>query len=165
MWIKTQRNRGKKCPVAKGLTRFLEATKGLDLVITEHPHSTHTAQEAADAVGAEVGAIVKSLLFTKSGQPLLVLASGANTVDVALVERQLGATLEKADAASVKLHTGFSIGGVPPFGHPNPVATVMDQDLMDFDQVWAAAGSAHAVFPITPTRLQEISGATVLAVG
>ena len=150
--------------MAKGLTRFLQATQGLDLVITEHPHSTHTAQEAADAVGAEVGAIVKSLLFTTSGEPLLVLASGANTVDVAVLERQLGVTLEKADAASVKLHTGFSIGGVPPFGHPSRVDTVMDQDLMVFDQVWAAAGSANAVFPIKPTRLQELAQAQVLAV-
>ena len=150
--------------MAKGLTRFLQATEGLGLVITEHPHSTHTAQEAADAVGAEVGAIVKSLLFIKSGAPLLVLASGANTVDVGVVERHLGATLEKADAASVKLHTGFSIGGVPPFGHPTRVETVMDQDLMAFDQVWAAAGSANAVFPIAPTELQELAAAQVLAV-
>ena len=150
--------------MAKGLTRFLQATQGLDLVITEHPHSTHTAQEAADAVGADVGAIVKSLLFITSGEPLLVLASGANTVDVDVLERQLGATLEKADAASVKLHTGFSIGGVPPFGHPTRVETVMDQDLMTFDQVWAAAGSANAVFPIKPTRLQELAQAQVLAV-
>ena len=150
--------------MAKGLTRFLQATQGLDLVITEHPHSTHTAQEAADAVGADVGAIVKSLLFITSGEPLLVLASGANTVDVAVLERQLGATLEKADAASVKLHTGFSIGGVPPFGHPTRVETVMDQDLMAFDEVWAAAGSANAVFPIKPTRLQELAQAQVLAV-
>jgi prolyl-tRNA editing enzyme YbaK/EbsC (Cys-tRNA(Pro) deacylase) len=150
--------------VAKGLTRFLQATEGLGLVITEHPHSTHTAQEAADAVGAEVGAIVKSLLFIKSGAPLLVLASGANTVDVGVVERHLGATLEKADAASVKLHTGFSIGGVPPFGHPTRVETVMDQDLMAFGEVWAAAGSANAVFPIAPTELQELAAAQVLAV-
>ena len=150
--------------MAKGLTRFLQATEGLGLVITEHPHSTHTAQEAADAVGAEVGAIVKSLLFIKSGAPLLVLASGANTVDVGVVERHLGATLEKADAASVKLHTGFSIGGVPPFGHPTRVETVMDQDLMAFGEVWAAAGNANAVFPIAPTELRELAAAQVLAV-
>ncbi len=148
--------------MANGLARFLEATYGMDLPITEHPHSTHTAQEAADAVGARVGAIVKSLLFENGCEPLLVLASGANTVDVGLVESQLGVTLTKADAKSVKAHTGFSIGGVPPFGHPKALSTVMDQDLLSFSEVWAAAGSANAVFSITPTALQEITRATVL---
>lgn len=150
--------------MAKGLTRFLEATQGIDLPITEHSHSTHTAQEAADAVGASVGAIVKSLLFYNGVVPVLVLASGANTVDASVVERQLGHPLAKADAEGVKLHTGFSIGGVPPFGHPTALNTVMDQDLLLFPLVWAAAGSANAVFSLAPTRLQQITNAAVLAV-
>lgn len=150
--------------MAKGLTRFLEATRGLDLPITEYSHSTHTAQEAADAVGADVGAIVKSLLFHQGDTPLLVLASGANTVELGLVEQQLGVTLAKADAQSVKLHTGFSIGGVPPFGHPTALTTVMDQDLLSFSEVWAAAGSANAVFCLDPAELQRITHATVLRV-
>lgn len=148
--------------MAKGLTRFQTATAGIDLSITEHQHSTHTAQEAADAVGAPLGAIVKSLVFISSGSPLLVLASGANTVDVTFLEQQWGAPLEKADAQTVKQRTGFSIGGVPPFGHPEPLATVMDEDLLSFDEVWSAAGSANAVFPLSPARLIELTKARVL---
>lgn len=150
--------------MAKGLARFLEATRGLDLAITEYPHSTHTAQEAADAVEAQVGAIVKSLLFLEGDTPLLVLASGANIVELGLVEQQLGVTLAKADAQSVKLHTGFSIGGVPPLGHPTALTTVMDQDVLSFSEVWAAAGSANAVFRLDPVELQRITRATVLRV-
>ena len=148
--------------MANGLARFRAATSGMNLTITEHSHSTHTAQEAADAVGARVGAIVKSLLFENGSEPLLVLASGANTVDVGLLERHLGVTLTKADAKSVKAHTGFSIGGGPPFGHPKALNTVMDQDLLSFAEVWAAAGSANAVFALPPAALQEITRATVL---
>lgn len=161
---RTRPNSAKRALVAKGLARFLEATRGLDLVITEHAHSTHTAQEAAEAVGAQVGAIVKSLLFQNGQDPLLVLASGANTVEMGVVEEQLGFTLTKADARSVKTHTGFSIGGVPPFGHPTALKTVMDEDLLAFGEVWAAAGSANAVFRLDPVVLHKITNATVLRV-
>lgn len=150
--------------MAKGVERFRAATAGLGLSITTHSDSTHTAEEAAAAVGAEVGAIVKSLVFMVDDAPLLVLVSGPNRVDAGLIGLSLGAVLEKADANQVKTHTGFSIGGVPPFGHPGPVRTLMDEDLFAFDVVWAAAGSSTSVFSISPQRLQELSGATAIRV-
>lgn len=136
----------------------------MELEPRELDDSTHTAQEAAAAVGAPVGAIVKSLLFLVEDEPLLVLASGANRVDAALLSNQLGGTVTMADARTVKQHTGSSIGGVPPFAHPAALRTVMDEDLLAFDPVWAAAASANAVFAIAPERLAEISNATVLRV-
>ena len=150
--------------MAKGVDRFREATVGLGLNIQDQNQSTHTAQEAADAVGAPVGAIVKSLVFLVDGQPLLVLVSGPNMVNLDALSQRLGASLSKADANTVKTATGFSIGGVPPFGHPQPLRSVMDEDFFAQETLWAAAGSANAVFPITPTRLQELSGAQVMCV-
>jgi prolyl-tRNA editing enzyme YbaK/EbsC (Cys-tRNA(Pro) deacylase) len=150
--------------MAKGVERFRAATAGLGLSITTHSDSTHTAEEAAAAVGAAVGAIVKSLVFMVDDAPLLVLVSGPNRVDAGLIGLSVGAVLEKADANHVKTHTGFSIGGVPPFGHPGPVRTLMDEDLFAFDVVWAAAGSSTSVFSISPQRLQELSGATATRV-
>lgn len=150
--------------MAKGVDRFLAATAGLELEITTHSESTHTAEEAAAAVGTAVGAIVKSLVFMVEDSPLLVLVSGPNRLDPELIGNALGASLHKANADEVKAHTGFSIGGVPPFGHPSPVRTLMDEDFFAFDTVWAAAGSSTSVFPISPQRLQSLSQATVLRV-
>lgn len=150
--------------MSSGVERFAQATVGLGIEITTHAQGTHTAQEAAAAVGAEVGAIVKSLVFMAAGSPLLVLASGPNRVDPLLIGEELDLVLVKADADEVKTHTGFSIGGVPPFGHPTPLRTIMDKDLFVFEQLWAAAGSSNAVFQISPQRLQEISGAEVLPI-
>ena len=150
--------------VSKGVARFLEATAGLDLQVTEMDDSTHTAQEAADAVGAPVAAIVKSLVFLADGEPLLVLVSGPNRVDVDALGERLGVTLAKADADTVKAATGYSIGGVPPFGHPTPLRCVMDEDLMVLDEVWAAAGSPKAVFPTAPEKLRELSHASLVRV-
>lgn len=150
--------------MAKGVDRFRAATAHLDLAIESAPESTHTAQDAADAVGAPVGAIVKSLVFLADGDPLLVLVSGPNRVNVDALGERLGVTLARADADLVKSATGFSIGGVPPFGHPTPLHCVMDEDLLHQDVVWAAAGSAQEVFPLDPRRLVELSGATVLSV-
>ena len=147
-----------------GVERFQAATEGLGLEVSHMDQSTHTAQEAADAVGAPVAAIVKSLLFVVGEQPLLVLASGPNRVNVEALGERLGAVLDKADAKAVKTHTGWSIGGVPPFGHPTPIRTVMDEDFFTLETVWAAAGSATAVFPISPDRLRELTGADVMAV-
>jgi prolyl-tRNA editing enzyme YbaK/EbsC (Cys-tRNA(Pro) deacylase) len=150
--------------VAKGVNRFLAATSGLDIEVVTHAGSTHTAEEAAAAVGAPVAAIVKSLLFMANGLPLLVLASGPNRVDSDVVGEALGLTLNKATANEVKEHTGFSIGGVPPLGHPTVLRTVMDEDLVRCDVVWAAAGSSSSVFSLTPARLQELTSATVMPV-
>jgi prolyl-tRNA editing enzyme YbaK/EbsC (Cys-tRNA(Pro) deacylase) len=150
--------------VLKGVARFLEATTGLDLQITEMADSTHTAHDAANAVGAPVAAIVKSLVFLADGEPLLVLVSGTNRVDVDALGQRLGVTLEKADADTVKAATGYSIGGVPPFGHPTSLRCVMDEDFMTSEQLWAAAGNHRAVFPISPERLRELSQATLVRV-
>jgi prolyl-tRNA editing enzyme YbaK/EbsC (Cys-tRNA(Pro) deacylase) len=126
--------------------------------------STRTAPEAAAAVGCELGAIVKSLVMrgSDSGAPVLVLVSGDNRADVALVEAALDEPVERPDAAYVREVTGYAIGGIPPVGHPGPVRTVMDEDLYRFETVWAAAGHPHAVFPISPADLAKAAGARVL---
>jgi prolyl-tRNA editing enzyme YbaK/EbsC (Cys-tRNA(Pro) deacylase) len=121
----------------------------------EFPAGTRTAADAAAAVGCEVGAICKSLVFRVGDEPLLVIASGANRVD----EERFGAV--KADAAFVHEQTGFAIGGVPPYGHPRPLRTILDEDLLAYDTVWAAAGTPTAVFPIAPDELVRRTGATV----
>jgi len=151
--------------VASGVERFRAATHGMELDIRIHEESTHTAQQAADQVGAPVGAIVKSLLFGTPRGPILVLASGPNRVDPEALGERVGTTLGKADADAVKEATGYSIGGVPPFGHPQPLWTVMDEDLFGFETVWAAAGAPTAVFPISPERLRDCAGATVHPLG
>src|SRR5579863_5634724 len=120
------------------------------------PDSTRTALEAAQAVGCQVGQIVKSLVFkgAQSHMPVLVLASGANRVN----EKQFGVLfderIEKADADFVRQHTGFAVGGVPPLGHIERLATFIDRDLLQYDEIWAAAGSPHTVFRLTPGDLQ-----------
>ena len=131
---------------------------GVDAPIREFPEGTRTAPEAAAAVGCEVGQICKSLVFRVGDEPLLVVASGSNRVD----EARIGAG--KADARWVRDHTGFYIGGVPPVGHPRAIDTVVDEDLLRYDVVWAAAGTPRAVFAIAPDRLVAISGARVARV-
>ena len=137
--------------------------------VRETATSAHTAAEAAAALGVDVAAIVKSLVFTVTAdggpaEPLLVLASGPNRVDLQRVGAHLGGTVGKADAATVKSATGYSIGGVPPLGHPAPLRTLIDSTLLDQELLWAAAGTATAVFPITPARLVELSGGEVLPI-
>ena len=149
--------------MASGVERFREATAHLDLQIQQVPQSTHTAQEAADAVGAPLAAIVKSLVFI-ADTPVLVLVSGANMADMSTLETFLGSSCRKATADEVKNATGWSIGGVPPFGHPTPLRTVMDEDFFALETVWAAAGSADAVFPISPNRLSELASADIARV-
>jgi prolyl-tRNA editing enzyme YbaK/EbsC (Cys-tRNA(Pro) deacylase) len=137
------------------------AERGIVIEVREMGDSTHTAQDAAAAVGCPVQAIVKSLLFVAAGEPVLVLASGPNRVDTSLLGGILGAPVSMADARAVKAVTGYSIGGVPPIGHPEPLRTIMDESLLALPEVWAAAGSAKAVFAIDPARLAELSGATI----
>ena len=124
----------------------------------EFPEGTRTAQDAAAAIGCSVGQIVKSLVFLRDGEPILVLCSGANTVDA----QRLG--LDKADANVVRRATGFAIGGVPPYGHPAPLETLVDEDLLGYDEIWAAAGTPRSVFPLTPTELVERTGGAVARV-
>jgi prolyl-tRNA editing enzyme YbaK/EbsC (Cys-tRNA(Pro) deacylase) len=121
----------------------------------EFPAGTRTAQDAAAAIGCAVGQIVKSLVFLRGDEPVLVLCSGANTVDA----ERLG--LAKADADVVRRATGFAIGGVAPYGHPAPLQTLVDEDLLAYDEVWAAAGTPSSVFPLTPAQLVERSGGVV----
>ena len=155
---------------ADPLTRVVDAAarKGVTLDVVTFDQSTHTAREAADAVGAEVGQIVKSLVFVagpsdgERPQACLVLASGANTVDVARLAAVLGVHgVRRATAEEAHRLTGFSIGGIPPFGHREPMRTVMDPDLGRFELVWAAAGTPNAVFAVPPATLRSLANATV----
>lgn len=139
---------------------------GIAAQVVELPHSTRTAKDAAAAIGCRVEQIAKSLVFRRadSGQPVLVIASGVNRVDERLVSEHLNAEIAKADADFVRSTTGFAIGGVPPLGHDVPIQTLIDEDLLRLDVVWAAAGTPHAVFSLTPRQLVEATGGRVLPV-
>jgi len=132
---------------------------GIESKIKEFSESTRTAQEAADAIGCELGQIIKSLIFkgANSGEGILVLTSGKNRVDKSLIHEVFDEKLTKADANFVKEQSGYSIGGVPPFGLRHTFRVVIDQDLSEYDILWAAAGSPHAVFPISFTELCNAS--------
>ena len=121
-----------------------------------------TAQMAADELGVSVDQIAKSIVFLgqSSGDALLFLTAGGNQVDAAAASLLAGEPLGKADAALVRSQTGFAIGGVSPVGHLNPIRVWLDIRLHDFDVVWAAAGTPHHVFSITPVDLVSLSGAT-----
>ena len=148
--------------------RVLEAAarKGVELEVTFFDTSTHTADDAARALGVEVGQIVKSLVFVSEygdgPQPCLVLASGANRVDLGLLGAVLTAPgIRRATAQEAHELTGFAIGGIPPFGHTQQIRTIMDPDLARYDIIWAAAGTANAVFPLAPNTLRILTGAVV----
>jgi len=126
------------------------------------PDSTRTAPEAAAAVGCEVGAIVKSLVFRVGDEAVLALVSGGNRADESLLEAGFGAAVERADADFVRAATGYSIGGVPPIGHPRPLRTLVDEDLLRFPVVWGAAGTPRSVFPIAPDELARLAGGAVV---
>lgn len=137
---------------------------GFALTVVELPDSTRTAQEAAQAVGCQVGQIVKSLVFkTKRTQrAVLVIASGANRVNEQRLEGYINEPLGKADADFVRQQTGFVIGGVPPLGHTQRLATYIDADLLQYSQVWAAAGTPHAVFALQPADLVRMTGGQIV---
>lgn len=141
------------------------AALGVEPEITEFAESTRTAEEAALAVGATVGQIVKSLVFSAGNGPLLVLASGAHRVDMAKLARAAGGPVARANADLVRGATGFAIGGVPPVGHAQRLHTLFDRALLQYDVVWAAAGTPNAVFRVAPARLLEISAAELADVG
>ncbi|MDZ7810187.1 MAG: YbaK/EbsC family protein [Arhodomonas sp.] len=128
--------------------------------------STRTAAEAAEVLGVAVGQIAKSLVFrgVDSAAALLVIASGDRRVSEARLQALAGEPIGRADAAFVREHTGFAIGGVPPVGHPRPLRCWIDEDLYRFDTVWAAAGSPFAVFPVSVGALPELSGGSVARV-
>ncbi len=127
--------------------------------VVELPGSTRTAAEAARAVGCEVGQIVKSLVFraVHTDRPILVVASGANRVNERAVGDLIGEPLQKADAHFVRARTGFAIGGVPPIGHAETIETFVDEDLSNFSEIWAAAGTPNTVFRLTPGDLVRLT--------
>jgi prolyl-tRNA editing enzyme YbaK/EbsC (Cys-tRNA(Pro) deacylase) len=128
--------------------------------------SARTAAQAAEQLGIEVAQIANSLVFSADGAPLLVLASGGHRVDTAKVAALVGAaSVDRADADFVRTHTGFAIGGVAPVGHPEPLRTLVDTALGQYDEVWAAAGHPHAVFPTTYDELLRLTGGTAADVG
>lgn len=130
---------------------------GLDTQIVEFDESTRTAQEAAAAIGTQVEQIVKSLVFLADGEPILVLASGVNRVDTGKLGAQLGKRITRANADQARAATGFVIGGTPPVGHPAPLPIVIDQDLLHYAEIWAAAGTPNAVFVLSPDDLLRIT--------
>ena len=142
------------------------AELGMTLQVVELPGSTRTAVEAAQAVGCQVGQIVKSLVFraAQSDRPVLVVASGANRVNETRLEPLLGEPIGKADADYVRQRTGFAIGGVPPLAHAEPLQIFIDQDLLQYREIWAAAGTPHAVFCLTPAELLKMTGGTVIQI-
>jgi len=139
---------------------------GMQLEVVELPDSTRTSSEAAQAIGCQVGQIAKSIIFQAlvSQRPIMVIASGPNRVDEKLITQLVGESIGKADADFVRQHTGFVIGGVPPVGHAEPVETFIDLDLMQYPEIWAAAGTPHAVFRLTPGELLRMTGGRLVQV-
>lgn len=139
---------------------------GVDCQVIEMQRTTRSAQDAAEALGCQVGQIAKSLVFTgeKSNQPILVIASGPNRVNEKTISRYISEPLSMAKVEFVREHTGFAIGGVPPVGHPKPLKTFIDEDLLKFEEIWAAAGTPNAVFKLTPEELKKITSGEVVSV-
>jgi prolyl-tRNA editing enzyme YbaK/EbsC (Cys-tRNA(Pro) deacylase) len=141
--------------VASRLAELLD-----EFEVRRFPEGTRTADDAARAIGCSVGQIVKSLVFVAAGRPVVALVSGANRLDADRLGSLAGEPAVKADAEATRAATGYAIGGVPPFGHDQPLAVYVDRDLLGYSVVWAAAGRPDAVFAVTPARLLEISGGT-----
>ena len=137
------------------------ANSGIGVSVKQFPAGTRTAVDAANAVGCDVGQIVKSLVFVAAGRPVVALVSGANRLDEGMLAAAAGEPVTKAGAEVVRSATGYSIGGVPPFGHATEVPVFMDRDLLGHRVVWAAAGRPDSVFEIDPERLRELSKAVV----
>jgi prolyl-tRNA editing enzyme YbaK/EbsC (Cys-tRNA(Pro) deacylase) len=155
-------------PLSKSADKVQAAIQdaGMQLVVVELPDSTHTAPEAAQAIGCLVGQIAKSIVFqaVTNQRPILVIASGTNRVNEAVIAEHIGEQISKANADFVQQRTGFVIGGVPPFGHNEPLETFIDQDLLQYQEIWAAAGTPHAVFRLTPGDLLRLTSGVVLKV-
>ena len=141
-------------------------SRGFDCIVVEHAESTRTAQEAADRAGCLLGQITKSLIFMgrTSHKPILVLTSGANRVDEKRIGEYVGEPIIRADADFVRTVAGFAIGGVPPIGHVHKMETYLDEDLLQYPTVWAAAGTPNAIFELTPDDLVRMTGGRVVGV-
>jgi prolyl-tRNA editing enzyme YbaK/EbsC (Cys-tRNA(Pro) deacylase) len=139
---------------------------GIESQVVELPATTRTAADAAAAIGCSVAQIAKSLVFrTVNGkQPVMVIASGPNRVNETRIAELIGQRIEKADADYVREKTGFSIGGVPPVGHPEPIRTIVDEDLLKLGEIWAAAGTPNSVVRLTAARLLEMTAGTAEAI-
>ena len=138
------------------------AALGLTLDVHEFPDGTRTAEDAARAIGVEVGQIVKSLVFLADGAPVVALVSGSNQLDEAKLAVAAGAaSTKRASAEQVRDATGYPVGGVPPLGHATELAVFVDEDLLGFDEVWAAAGTPHLNFAIEPKELARVTGGRV----
>src|SRR5574339_80027 len=152
-------------PSAQKIQNLLNSL-GYEYEVIEHAESTRTAQEAAERAGCELGQIVKSLIFRgkQSGKPILVLTSGANRVDEKRISEYAGESIGRADADFVRSVTGFAIGGVPPIGHVQKMETYIDEDFLQFQTIWAAAGTPNAIFELTTEDLQKMTGGNVVQV-
>jgi prolyl-tRNA editing enzyme YbaK/EbsC (Cys-tRNA(Pro) deacylase) len=150
--------------VSRAIDRFLEATRvlGHDVEVRRFPEGTKTAEDAARAIGCEVGQIVKSLVFVADDEAVLALTSGANRVDTSRLASLAGARrVRRANPEEARAATGFAVGGTPPFGHPERVRTFLDRDLLAFDEIWAAAGTPDSVFRTTTAELVRAAEAEV----
>jgi Cys-tRNA(Pro) deacylase len=151
-------------PLHRNVARVVEAAAalGLDIAPVRYPDGARTAAEAAAAIGVDVGQIVKSLIFAVDDAVVVAYVSGANQLaEATLAAAAGGAACRRVDAEAVRRATGYPIGGVPPFGHAEEHPVFVDEDLLGYDEVWAAAGTWHDVFAITPADLVRASGATV----
>jgi prolyl-tRNA editing enzyme YbaK/EbsC (Cys-tRNA(Pro) deacylase) len=152
-------------PSAQKVQDALHA-QGFANQVVELPDSTRTSAEAAAAAGCTVGQIAKSLIFAgkTSGQAILVIASGSNRVDEKKLAALAGEKITRPDADFVRAQSGFAIGGVPPIGHAHPLRTFIDEDLLGYTEIWAAAGHPNAVFRLTPVELVQMTGGAVAAI-
>lgn len=155
-------------PLSPSAQRVQDALRSLGFAneVIEFAQTTRTAGEAAAAVGCTVAQIAKSLVFKGrgSGRPLLVIASGANRVNEKAMRDLIGEPIERPDADFVRQQTGFVIGGVPPIGHAAPLAVYIDEDLLQYDVIWAAAGTPNAVFRLAPADLLRMTGGQAIKV-
>ncbi len=149
-------------PATDPQTLRVQQALGPGFSVVAFDQSTHTAQEAADAIGCALAQIAKSIIFrSQNGKAVLVIASGVNKVDEKKIRALLGEKVERASPDFVKEMTGYEVGGVPPLGHARPCTVFLDEDLKAYPTLWAAGGTATAVFEIGFDRLVEVSGATV----
>jgi prolyl-tRNA editing enzyme YbaK/EbsC (Cys-tRNA(Pro) deacylase) len=153
-------------PPAALRVQVAAAALGLPIDVRVMAETTRTAEEAAVACGCTVGQIVKSLVFQgrDSQKPYLLLVSGSNRVNEKAVAAPLGEAVVRPDATFVRSATGFAIGGIPPFGHDSPLVPYIDDDLLQFETVWAAAGTPNAVFSVNPTALRDATDGVVIRV-
>ncbi len=140
--------------------------KGIKFKVVELSSSTRTAQQAADTIGCQVAQIVKSLIFRtkETNKPILVLASGINRVNEKTIEKNVGEKITKADAEFTREQTGFAIGGIPPLGHQNSIDTYIDEDLLSYEILWAAAGTPNAVFDLHSADLQTLTNGKIISI-